>query len=431
MNMKHYILPILCIAGWSVAAIAQPIDSLILRAWAQNAGLQALAHQQAARATRADQVAPRPDPVVSAGVFALPVETRLGAQVMRVSVQQLLPQRGMVAAQQALVRAEAEPLQAQQAARRLLIAAQLIGAWYRWYELAATAEVLHDQYAYWDALEQLALQAATTGSGRAADVVQIQLARQRLTQDIDQLKNAIAIPRAAFAEWLQLPDTAWHIELPDTLAFAEWPYDVQALRDRIATDHPALQVWQAEQMALRQRLGIIDLEAQPQWGVGLDYIAVVPREAVMADANGRDIVQLSASVRIPLYRDRFNAKSQEIQLQLQALDAQQEQWKWELSAQLQRAEAAYQAARLQYDYAQSQLVTTQSAIDLLLGPYANDGARLSELLPLYRSLTDWRKQLIQATVASWQARLQVEQYLWRTTPRIPSSSSTFQSSTHE
>lgn len=428
MSIKRYAFLLFGILGWGVPAAAQPIDSLIQRAWAQNAGLQVLAHQQSARALRADQFAPRPDPTISAGLFPLPVETRLGAQAMRVSFQQLLPQPGLVAAQQALARAEAEPLQAQQAARRLLIAAQLVGAWYRWYELKATAEVLREQYAYWDALEQLALQAATTGSGRAADVAQLQLARQRLTQEIDLLRNAEALPRAAFAEWLQLPDTAWHIELPDTLAFAEWPYDVEALRDRIATDHPALQVWQAEQVALRQRMAIIDLERQPQWGIGLDYIAVVPREAVMADANGRDIVQLSASVRIPLYRDRFKAKTQEATLQVAALDAQQEQWKWELTAQLQRAEAAYQTARLQYDYAESQYTTTQTAIDLLLGPYANDGARLSELLPLYRSLTDWRKLMVQATVASWQARLQVEQYLWRNAPRIPS---TIQPSTNE
>ena len=62
---------------------SQPLDTIIARAMDNNLEARALQQEYEAALQRAPQVSQLPDPEVGLGIFALPVETRLGpGQIM-------------------------------------------------------------------------------------------------------------------------------------------------------------------------------------------------------------------------------------------------------------------------------------------------------------------------------------------------------------
>ncbi|MEZ4932956.1 MAG: hypothetical protein R2788_12665 [Saprospiraceae bacterium] len=73
---------------------AQSIDELLQIAASENPGLKALEKEYLAALEKAPQVSQLPDPELGVGVFPLPVETRLGAQIVRVGATQMLPWPG-------------------------------------------------------------------------------------------------------------------------------------------------------------------------------------------------------------------------------------------------------------------------------------------------------------------------------------------------
>jgi len=102
MKLLKLIISGLFIIGSLGKVYAQSLDSLIQEAYTNNLELQILEKQYESKLQLAPQIAPRPDLEAGLGVFPLPVETRLGAQVTRLSATQMFPKKGMVNAKKAL-----------------------------------------------------------------------------------------------------------------------------------------------------------------------------------------------------------------------------------------------------------------------------------------------------------------------------------------
>jgi len=90
------------------------------------------------------------------------------------------------------------------------------------------------------------------------------------------------------------------IFINDSLTFAIIPFDRVALLQNIEANHPTLRMFELQQEVAQQAIKLNDLNNKPSFGVGLDYIMVNERRDAEPAKNGRDIVQLRASVKIPL-----------------------------------------------------------------------------------------------------------------------------------
>ena len=83
-----------------------------------NLEVRALQLEYEAALQRAPQVSQLPDPEVGLGIFALPVETRLGPQWVRLGATQMFPWKGKLQAREdvvlAMARADYERIKARQ-----------------------------------------------------------------------------------------------------------------------------------------------------------------------------------------------------------------------------------------------------------------------------------------------------------------------------
>ena len=70
--------------------------------------------------------------------------------------------------------------------------------------------------------------------------------------------------------------------------------------------------------AISRKDGLLALESKPTFGFGMDYIMVDSRSDANPSRNGRDIFQISAKLKIPIFKEKYQAKEREEKLKIAA-----------------------------------------------------------------------------------------------------------------
>lgn len=410
MKLFKIIIFSLLIFGSLEKVYAQSLDSLIQEAYTNNLELQILEKQYQSKLQLAPQIAPRPDPEAGIGVFPLPVETRLGAQVTRLSATQMLPQKGMVAAKKALADAKAQPILEQINARKLELAYQTKTAWLQVYELDKSREIIQRNIRFLKSLEALALVKVETAKANPADVLQVQLKIQALQNQLLILEKQREKPLADLKRVLNRSEEVT-MTITDSLEFSVLMYQKDSLMADIQTNHPMMKMYELQQEISKRAIEVNALKDQPTFGVGLDYITVIGRNDATPTGNGRDIVQLRGMVKIPLYKSQYEAKKQEELIKIEALELQKENTTDQFMAVIEKAYTDYEMAQLRINLYEQQIKTTQAAIDILKGAYSVDGRKFEELLRLEKEMIDYDLMILKAVVSSHRAKITVERFI--------------------
>jgi outer membrane protein TolC len=397
--------------GLTARVIAQPLPQLIDSALLQQPELMALEKEYQAALERAPQVSQLPNPEVGVGGFPLPVETRLGPQLLRLGATQGFPWPGTLPRRAELENTKAKALYEQIDARALEFRYELEQAYYQLYAIEKRQDILRRNLPLLESLEATALAKVESGKGSTADVLRVQIRREELQQELAILEREALKPLATINRLLQRRP-ATKIEVVDELGPAQLPFRQDSLLVAIRRTHPKLRQLSWQQEAARQALRLNELDGKPSFGLGADYIFVGPRNDANLNANGRDIVQLRASVSLPIYREKFEAKEREEQLKIAALDNRKQDLNHRFEATIAQAYADFETARLRLDLYERQRRLTQSAIDILQEAYSAQGRSFDELLRLESELIEYDLKRLNAVVAGHLAVARINQLLW-------------------
>jgi len=162
----------------------------------------------------------------------------------------------------------------------------------------------------------------------------------------------------------------------------------------------------------QQTIKLNTLNGKPSFGVGLDYIMVNQRNDADPANNGRDIVQLRASARIPIFKKRFEAKEREEQIKIDVLGNQQENLINKFLATIEKAYADYQTAELKLNLYQQQIEITKAAINILQTNYSTQGRGFDELLRLEKDLIEFDFKILKVIVDSHLAKSNIEKLIF-------------------
>ncbi|MEZ4995296.1 MAG: efflux RND transporter permease subunit [Saprospiraceae bacterium] len=394
----------------SVQAQSTPLENLKQKAVENNPELKVLELEYKAALERAPQVSQLPDPEIGLGFFPLPVETRLGAQSFRLGATQMFPWFGTLESKKDLELAKAKALFERIAARRLELEYQVEEAYYRLYEIRKSREIIGRNVQFLEALQELARIRVENGRSSLADVLRVQLKLEELQQELRILEVSETNPVATLNQLLHRPAET-PVAVTDSLAFIALPFDQDTLLISIQNNHPVLRMYALQQEASRAAIAVNDLNGKPMLGVGLDYITVNQRTDMEMPNNGRDILQLRASVKVPLFREQYKAKAREEQFRIQALEHQKADVLDRFTAAIERAYADHQTATLQWELYQRQQEITRSAINILQASYSTAGSNFDELLRLERELIDYDLKTLKAVVKSHLAVSSIQRYL--------------------
>ena len=188
-------------------------------------------------------------------------------------------------------------------------------------------------------------------------------------------------------------------------------FDKDTLAASIQANHPMLRMFELQQEVSRQAIALNELNGKPSFGVGLDYIMVRQRTDAELSANGRDILQLRATVKIPLFRQKYEAKEKEENLKIVALDDKKADVLSKFNAVIEKAYADFETARLRMGLYEQQIEITQAVINILETDYSTKGNNFDELLRLEKELIDYDLKMLKAIVQSHIAKSNIERFI--------------------
>ncbi len=391
-------------------AAAQSLDSLADSVLDNNLALKILEKEYLIALEKAPQVSQLPDPEVGVGAFPLPVETRLGAQIIRVGATQMLPWKGVLEGKKNLELAKAKTLYEKINARALDLVFQLKQAYFALYEIEKSRSIIARNLGLINSLEQIALAKVESGKATAADVLRVQLNKEALLQELAILEIAKESPTAVINQLLNRPaQTA--ILIQDSLEFAVLPFDKDNLMKDIEATHPSLIMFQLQQEVAQEALKVNDLSNKPTFGVGFDYLIVNDRKDAQPEHNGRDILQLRASVKIPLYKKKYEAKEREEHLKIAVLENKKEDLLSRFKATIEQAYTDHKIAALQMELYQQQIEISKATINILQTNYSAQGNGFDELLRMEKELISYDLKMLEAIIQSHLAKSSIERYV--------------------
>lgn len=378
---------------------AQSLEALLQATEMNSLPLQALKQEYRAAQEMAPQVSQLPDPELGIGVFAMPLETRLGPQRWRFGISQMFPWPGRLAEQRDLALAQAQVPYHQIAIDRLEIKYEIRQAYYQLYELEKSKAILAENLRLLRTMERLALGRVESGKGDLADVVNVQLQTRELEQQIELLKVRQVAPRTRLNNLLNrtLNDD---IEIVDTLSLAQLPDTLEQWVIRLGTDHPQTRQVQARIAVAQQALLVNSLQAKPDIGLGLDYAILGKRTDADPVGNGQNMIMPRLMFRLPLYREKYRAKVREENYRIAALNDRQEDITNRLSINILQAIARHEEAVLMYELAENQIQTLDRLLNLLRTTYSTEGRQFDDLLENQRRLLTYELKKLQAVVQS-------------------------------
>ena len=383
----------------------QSFQSYFEEAAKENPGLMAKYLQFEASLKQVAQVGSLPDPTLSIGYFLVPVETRVGPQVAKVSLSQMFPWFGTLKVKEDLASKNAQVKFMEFIAARNLLYYELKKAWYPLYELHQLIDIEKKNIALLETYERLATVHFENGQGSLVDILRVETMIEESITNLKLLEDKNTPYLVTFNRLLGRPDTT-KVILPETLRQTE---DLDLMySDSMIAQHPLVLAIDNSILALQSKHRLVAKEGLPKFGVGIDYVFVSERANVMGNDNGKDAIMPMVSTSIPVFRKKYRAASEETELMISSSDLQKEQLINTMSAQLADAVYTVQAQMDRIALYDKQIRKFEQMMELYYTSYSSSGKDFEEILRLQEQILKYDKLKAGArtTLETEQARIE-------------------------
>ncbi len=340
-----------------------------------------------------------PDPEVAFAYFISPIETRLGPQKARISLTQMFPWFGSLSDKRSISEAQAKAQYEvfQETRNRLFY--QTEKALIEVYELDQSLEIANENLDILNSLVEISLSRYETDQASQVDVLRAQIEQEDLKTQIALLEDNRNVLIQKVNELLNA-EQEQVITLPDTLIPEMSIESEPELLNKLVQQNPALNRLRYQKDSAHEMKTLAAKDGKPSFGVGLDYIFTGERSDVptLAD-NGKDAIMARASFKIPLFRNKYNAKVQQAELNIQSVQSQITDKENKLETDLSSSLRDYYDARRRFDlYDQKQIQRVNQALSIMTQNYSTDSSNFEEILRMQRKLLGYQLSRIQALV---------------------------------
>ncbi len=293
-------------------SIAPPaLRQLVTEVLERNPEIARAEQQAAAVAARAPQVRALPDPVAAWTLFVLPVETRVGAQRLSASIRQKFPWFGKLALKEQAVLHAVAVAEAKVETLRLDLVTETRRLALELRFLAAQAEIVKAEREVLARFEQAAQARYSAGTGLQQESVRIQAQITRVDTRLLEIAERRASLLASLNALRDRPADQ-PIE-PPALPEPEEPlFDRAALVLAAQSRRPELAAAAAEIAAAETLTELAVKNFRPDVTFGLSYTLVEERDDRAGrinppTGNGNDIVALTGSLNLPIWKRKLEA----------------------------------------------------------------------------------------------------------------------------
>ena len=404
---KSYFIGFLLIGALVCQGVAQSVENLQQKAVAQHPAVLAAYKEFEASLQRVAQVGNLANPRISMGAFLQPIETRVGAQQVRLSLSQQFPWFGKLKAEKQVATLQTEIYYQSFLEAQHRVMYEVANAYYPLFELKRKIELEKRNLKLLASYKSVATQKFENGKGTMVDVLRadlmmkeastnlelLQLEYQKSKTNLNVLLGSPSSDTLVLADSLELP-TDWEIPNIDSL-FEQIP-QVKALVI-------AKEVEEAKKtLAMKKSL--------PSFGVGLDYAVIQPRTDLQVPDNGKDAIMPMVSVSVPIFRKQYQAASREATLKQEAISLKEQDYRQQLVAKMAVLQLEMEQQLKQYRHYQQQLITIQQSLNLLLTAYANTNSGFEEVLAMQQKSIEYERK-VASVLTDWYLKKAMIDYL--------------------
>ncbi len=393
--------------------------SYVLYAMARSPALRASYERWRAATLRVSSARRLPEPMITYAFYAAPVQTRLGPQRHRVSLQQTFPWPTRLLAAADAQSARARASQRRFEASALALARRVSEAWWALWWVREARAIQREQRDVLDGLAETTRARLETGGATLAALAQADLSRSRLDDQLRGLDESEASMEAALRGAIGAPDD---LALPTALTERETTL-VAEPRDALARavrEHPHLRAFALLAAAERAQAGAIEGERFPRFTLGLDWIET-GEAAMPMPGSGDDALIASLGVSVPLWQDTYDDLQRSAEAEAAASLADLESAEDEALSELDQTLAAIRDTHRRVGlYEHTLLPQAQAAYESVLGAYAVGRADVTAALATQRELLELALALTRARAEHGAAWARLERVVGRPVSRAVS-----------
>jgi outer membrane protein TolC len=376
---------------------AQTLQSYQQEAAQNNPELKVAFNRYLSELESRPQVGALPDPEVAFAYFISPIETRLGPQNARISVSQMFPWFGTLSEKRSVSESNAKAQFEQFQEQRNRMFYQMEMTWSDLYEVDKNIGIAEENLTIINTLLEVSLNRYENGLTSQVDVLRAQIEQEDLKTQIELLKDNHELLVQRFNEYRNVESSS-KVSIPKSISTSEVSVEKDELKNIIKRQNPNLNKLRYREEASQEMVSLASRDGKPSFGIGFDYIATGERTDVAnLQDNGKDAFIARASFRIPLFRNKYSAKVQQAELNLQSVQQEITTMENQLETDLYTAIRDLNDGQRRFQlYDQKQIQRVEQAISILMEAYSSEASDFEEILRLQRKLLDYQLKRIQA-----------------------------------
>ncbi len=386
------------------------LHDLLAAAALNNPGLMAAFERWQAALARVPQVKALPNPQISFAYFIREIETRVGPQQQKVGIMQMFPWFGKLKLKGNAAAEAANAEKQKYENLKLNLFYRVKEAYFDYYYITRRIAILKENVQLLEHLESVIEAKYRTGTALYANLVRIQVERDKLA---DRLKSAVDVLEPVKARL----NTALNRSLDAALPVPkEIPVEAESLklsRDRLVEllrkNNPGLK--SIDFMAAKEQINIklAKKNYYPDFSIGVDYMITGDARMPGVSDSGKDPVAAMLSLRLPIWFKKNKAGVKEANNRYRAVVNQKKEVENNLLARLEMVFFKYRdAVRKMALYRETLIPRAQQALEVTRSAFEAGKANFTDFIDSQRMLLAFRLEYEEAVTRRVQRLAELE-----------------------
>ncbi|MDR8390470.1 TolC family protein [Aliifodinibius sp. S!AR15-10] len=376
---------------------ATQLDHYLQEAARNNPELQALVYKYRSILEQAPQVGTLPDPEVMFMYFANPRNYSSPLSRMTLSASQWFSWFGTLNTAEKRVQSLARAQLDEVINTRNRLFRDIKEVRFQMYEINHHIKVFRENLELLSMLESTVDIIYETGEASQVDLIRLQIEKDKIRTRIEQMEDRL-VPHQIEFNTLLNRDPQAAIDMPMPMETNTLGLSPDKILAKIQAQNPRLSRLDYNKQAAEYALEGARLSGLPSFGVGVE--AMLPNFMYMPLMPGeRTALVAKLSVKVPLYRNKYNAQQREARLDIRSIQAQQTDVRGRLYADAEKRLQQYRDAQYRINLYEDQLMPkTRRALEIAIEAYSTEVGNFEELIQLQRQILDYEMGLNTAYV---------------------------------
>ena len=394
--MKNWTLTLTLVLFTCFQGFSQTLDMYLKIAAENNPGLKGSYKEFEAALEKAAQIRSLPDPSISFGYFISPVETRVGPQRARFSLNQMFPWFGSLKyyGRGSEAMAEAKFQAFNNSKNKLYF--DVISAYYPIYELEHFISFEKKNIEILNNYKIIATDQFANGKGALVDVLRVDIMLKDAETQLGILEKQRKSLDTRFNKLLNR-EVGDSIKIIPEIEFNSVSQEYR--REELLESNPVLREFDFKILAAESNEKTALSQSLPKIGVGLDYVIIGKREDLSIAENGKNAFMPMVSMTLPIFSARFKAAQKEAQLMKEAYQFQKEDMENQLLSNYEKLNFEVSKQRELIHLYDEQIKISEQSLELLYSAYSNSNQSFEDVLQMQQQVLKYQKLKVSAEEA--------------------------------